>query len=459
MDIKLKTFFSIIGIAIFSIMFLVLYEIFRLYQVTTELSLIENQRYEMTLKADELRQSSDDLTKMARAYVITHDPHFKEDYYKILDIRDGKEPRPKNYEGIYWDLSPKVRKIMHPLQKRSSLESQMQKLPYSDFELQKLKESKINSDKLALLEQNAFEKSEKSKNLKVDTTVALLHSKEYFQAKENIMLPIDAFLTSVRERTRQKIVDAHHKIEIIYKEITILFILSVIILLSVIYVLRKKILEPIEYLHQAILAFRNNEKDIPKQKFYKDEIGQMIEQFFQMKEKIDEDNEKLRQLATTDSLTKIYNRRAFFEIANSFFTLAKRENIELSILILDIDFFKKINDTYGHVTGDRVLQHLVQVVQETLRKSDIFARYGGEEFIVLLPNTSLDAAQHVAQKIRQQVEKSPCHIDKTDIFITISIGCSAYKKDDNSLNEIILRADKALYIAKENGRNRVEALL
>jgi len=80
MDIKLKTFFSIIGIAIFSIMFLVLYEIFRLYQVTTELSLIENQRYEMTLKADELRQSSDDLTKMARAYVITHDPHFKEDY-------------------------------------------------------------------------------------------------------------------------------------------------------------------------------------------------------------------------------------------------------------------------------------------------------------------------------------------------------------------------------------------
>ena len=458
MDIKLKTFFTIIGIAIFSIMFLVLYEIFRLYQVTTALAFTEKQRYEMTLKADELRQSSDDLTKMARAYVITHDPHFKEDYYKILKIRNGEEPRPKDYEGIYWDLSPKIRKIMHPLQKPSSLESQMQKLPYSDFELKKLKESKINSDKLALLEQDAFAKSEKSKNLKLDTSIALLHSKEYFQAKENIMLPIDVFLTAVRKRTRQKIVDAHHKIDTIYKEIALLFIINIIILLLAIYVLRKKILAPIEYLHQAILAFRNNEKEIPKQKFYKDEIGQMIEQFFEMKEKIDQDNEKLRQLATTDPLTKIYNRRAFFEIANSFFTLAKREEIELSILILDIDFFKKVNDTYGHVAGDRILQHLAQVVQETLRKSDIFARYGGEEFIVLLPNTSLDAAQHVAQKIRQQVERTPCHIDDIDIFITISIGGSAYKKEDNSLNEIILRADKALYLAKENGRNRVEVL-
>ena len=457
MNISLKTFFSIIAIAIFSIMFLVLYEIYRLYEVTSKLSVIESQRFEMTLKADELRQSSDDLTKMARSYTVTKDPKYKEAYFKVLNIRDGKVARPKNYEGIYWDLSPEVRERLHPPQKPSSLESQMRQLPYSPYEFKKLKESKINSDKLALIEQKAFQMQDKEQSIK-SASIELLHSKRYNDAKEQIMLPIDQFLSSLQQRTHQEIIQTHKQIQKIYTEIAFLFTLSIIILLSVVYVLRKKILAPIEYLHNTILAFRNNEQNIKKEKFYKDEIGQMIEQFFQMKEKIDDDNEKLRQLATTDPLTQIYNRRAFFEIANSFFSLAKREKVELSIMILDIDFFKKINDTYGHLTGDKILQHLTKVVQTTLRKSDIFARYGGEEFIILLPNTNLDAAQNVAQKIRLEIERTPSHIDGRDIFITISIGCSSLRQDDSSLNEIILRADKALYKAKENGRNRVEAI-
>jgi diguanylate cyclase (GGDEF)-like protein len=457
MDIKLKTFFSLIGIAIFTIMFLVLYEIFRLYQVTTELSVIADQRYEMILKADELRQSSDDLTKMARSYMITQNQEYKDAYFRILNIRDGKEPRPKNYEGIYWDLPKGQRDILHPLEKNSSLEKAMQELPYSEYERQMLLEAKINSDELARLEQQAFE--DNRTDFTLPTSIALLFSPQYSLAKTKIMLPIDHFLTSIRQRTEHDIIKTHSKVNNIYKEITFLFFLSAILLFMVVYVLRKKVLKPIEYLHNTILAFKNNDANIQKQHFYQDEIGQMIEQFFQMKKRIDMDNEKLRHLATTDPLTKVYNRRAFFDIANSFFILAKRTDVHLSIMILDIDFFKKINDNYGHIIGDTVLQKLVGSVEEKLRESDIFARYGGEEFIVMLPHTDIDAAQHVAQKIRKAIEETPYNVDSKDIYVTISIGCSSYKREDSSLNEVILRADRALYKAKKNGRNRVEVII
>jgi diguanylate cyclase (GGDEF)-like protein len=456
MNIKLKTFFSLIGLAILFIMFLVLYEIVRLYNVTSKLSLIEHQRYKMTFKADELRQSSDDLTRMARTYLVTNDSQYKDAYFKILDIRNGIAPKPRHYEGIYWDLPAEMRDALHPPEKAISLEEEMKQLPYSKYELQKLKESKVHSDQLALVEIESFRK----KNLQTDSNATLskvLYSKDYHDMKAKIMLPIDQFLSSLRQRTYKEIQKTHLEIQSIYDEIIILFLLFFIIVLSVVYVLRKKILEPIEYLHKTILAFKNNEVNIKKRKFYQDEIGQVIEQFFRMKEKIDADNVKLHKLATTDPLTHIYNRRAFFDIANSFFSLVQRDKTQLAILILDIDYFKSINDTYGHVAGDKVLKHLVQTVQKCLRKSDIFARYGGEEFIILLPDADINAAQNVAQKIRTTVQNTPFIFKNGEqIPITVSIGCSQFQRDDTDLNDIIARADSALYAAKKNGRNRVE---
>jgi len=448
MNIKLKTFLIIIATLILTIMFLVLIEIYRLYQVTTDLAVIEHERYEMTLKADELRQSSDDLTRMARTYVITKDVKFKNIYYKILAIRNGKAQRPKFYEGIYWNLSKNNREKYHPLQDPKALDKEMSQLPYSSFEIEELKKAKDNSDELAKLEIQAF------KNLSID----ILYSPKYYMAKEKIMLPIDHFLSSLRKRTQKEIEQKNFLISQIYKEIFTLFFIAFITIIIVIYVTKRKILQPIEYLHSAILAFRENRTITKKKKFYKDEIGAMISEFFHMKTKISQDKEKLHKLATTDPLTQIYNRRAFFEIAQAFFSLSQRENHSLSILILDIDFFKKVNDTYGHIKGDQILKHLVETVHTTirLRKSDIFARYGGEEFIIMLANTGLKDAQKVAQKINTVVNNTPFIEDNLSIKTTISIGCSSISKIDTELNDIINRSDEALYKAKENGRNRVE---
>jgi len=236
MNIKLKTFLTIIATLILTIMFLVLLKIYRLYQITNTLSIIEHQRYEMTSKADELRQSSDDLTRMARTYVITKEMKYKDAYFKILAIRNGKTQRPKFYEGVYWDLSLKLRKKHHPLQNPKSLEEEMSKLPYSKSEMEELKKAKQNSDILAKLEIQAFK----------DLSVDILYSPEYYQAKEKIMFPIDCFLSSLRERTQEEIKQKNLQIKQIYKEIFVLFFIAFIIILIVIYVTKRKILQPIE---------------------------------------------------------------------------------------------------------------------------------------------------------------------------------------------------------------------
>ncbi|MDF1875858.1 GGDEF domain-containing protein, partial [Sulfurimonas sp. SAG-AH-194-I05] len=157
----------------------------------------------------------------------------------------------------------------------------------------------------------------------------------------------------------------------------------------------------------------------------------------------------------TDYLTNILNRRAFFEIADKMSQLAFRSKKTFSILILDIDFFKKVNDTYGHLVGDDILKHLVQNVLSEIRESDVFARFGGEEFIAFLSDTDEKGAFALAEKIRISIEATPYVDDTLCIPITVSIGASE-QRDEKVLASLIKRADEALYRAKDNGRNKVE---
>ncbi len=160
--------------------------------------------------------------------------------------------------------------------------------------------------------------------------------------------------------------------------------------------------------------------------------------------------EKLKKLATTDSLTGILNRYAFNKFLEEEIFRAERYGTNFSIVLFDIDNFKSINDTYGHLTGDKILKEIANLVNNTIRKSDVFARWGGEEFIILIPNGS--NVVQVAEKIRKIIENN-------NFFdlpkVTVSLGTTKYKKGD-TIDSIIKRADKALYNAKENGKNRVE---
>ncbi len=169
-------------------------------------------------------------------------------------------------------------------------------------------------------------------------------------------------------------------------------------------------------------------------------------------------NKQLNTLAATDPLTHIRNRRSFFDIAEKYYSIAARTKEPLSVMMIDIDYFKSVNDKYGHAVGDEVLKEFANVTKRQLRDSDLFARYGGEEFVIVLPNTGIEGAEKLADKIRQTIANHYLVTEKGEIQITISIGVSALNKQDTSLDDILSRADKALYRAKENGRNRIETM-
>jgi len=166
---------------------------------------------------------------------------------------------------------------------------------------------------------------------------------------------------------------------------------------------------------------------------------------------------ELKLLASTDPMTKLYNRRYFTKISQHYLSLAKRNKEEIALIMLDIDNFKKINDTYGHQVGDEVIISLVDILIDHKRKSDIICRYGGEEFVILLPNTSFEGARTVAENIRFDSENFILELPEGEgVRFTVSLGVSAIDLDkDDPMGVALKNADDALYKAKESGKNRV----
>ncbi len=163
---------------------------------------------------------------------------------------------------------------------------------------------------------------------------------------------------------------------------------------------------------------------------------------------------KVLQYATLDALTNLNNRRQFETRLKQEIAITKRQNNPLCAMMIDIDFFKKVNDTYGHASGDEVLRTVASVIKAQLRESDIPARYGGEEFAVLLPYTHIDEAKIVGERLRKAVEETTVSLDNLNINVTISMGLAEFRQDESG-EELFAQADKALYKAKESGRNRV----
>jgi diguanylate cyclase (GGDEF)-like protein len=166
--------------------------------------------------------------------------------------------------------------------------------------------------------------------------------------------------------------------------------------------------------------------------------------------------EELKKQAITDFLTGLFNRRYFFTLGSKEFSKSIRYHRPMSIAMFDIDFFKKVNDRYGHEAGDEVLISLSKNLKLNSRESDIFARYGGEEFIILMPETDCEQSFLAAERFRKIVQDTPIQVGEDMINITVSIGISSCGELDTikSIDELISKADQALYQAKRTGRNR-----
>lgn len=166
----------------------------------------------------------------------------------------------------------------------------------------------------------------------------------------------------------------------------------------------------------------------------------------------------LQRQAKTDPLTGVYNRRYLFEVGEREVARSQRLNLPLSVILFDLDHFKRINDTYGHLVGDRVLVHVARGVQRLLRSSDILARYGGEEFAILLPGLPLDRALTIAARIHTWMRSTPCKTDKHQVHVTGSFGVATLLPSMQTFSALLEVADDLLYRAKEHGRDRIETL-
>lgn len=169
---------------------------------------------------------------------------------------------------------------------------------------------------------------------------------------------------------------------------------------------------------------------------------------------IEKNIDYLYELATIDEKTGVYNHKFFRTVSEMELERARRGIGQLSLLIIDIDNFKKLNDTYGHFIGDKMLKRLGTVMKENTRKYDIVSRFGGEEFLILLPNTTIKRALIVCDRLRRKVQDDK---EMKRYLVTISGGLTEYQKND-SINRMQKRADKALYVAKRKGKNRIEIL-
>lgn len=164
----------------------------------------------------------------------------------------------------------------------------------------------------------------------------------------------------------------------------------------------------------------------------------------------------LLEMARYDSLTGAANRRYFFERAQQEFARARRRQAALSVVSFDIDGFKQINERYGHAAGDEVLKSLCAHSQSLLREAELFARIGGGEFAILMPDTSLHGAAHLAERLLRATAQSRLRYKEQDIGLSISMGVTTLKPSDQSIEDCLRRSDHAMYRAKQNGRNRVE---
>jgi diguanylate cyclase (GGDEF)-like protein len=200
----------------------------------------------------------------------------------------------------------------------------------------------------------------------------------------------------------------------------------------------------------SILTTQQSIKDINK-------MNEEIENRIILRTKtLEEIQQQLLEQVNKDSMTGLFNRKYFYDIATNLLSLVQKTNIEMLIIMLDIDDFKLINDTYGHFSGDEVICSIANLLRQSTRNSDICVRFGGEEFVIILPNTSLANGVKIAEKIRQSIEQNVVNINENQqIHYTISLGISKVEREDNSLEIALNKADILLYEAKRLGKNQI----
>ncbi|MCV6624368.1 MAG: GGDEF domain-containing protein [Cellvibrionaceae bacterium] len=382
------------------------YLIHDFYRLTHEIAKVENNRFDMVALANELQQSSDQLTFFAQNYVVTGKAQYLESFEQVLAIRDGTAPRPQDYHATYWNLNESERNSLHYGQESVALSKLMSQMPYSEAEFALLSLAQSQSDKLALIEQQAFALASSDK----EKAKALLFGPRYKEAKHSIMAPIDQFLILLNKRLANTLRALHQREESLARSLPILLGLNALLIASI---------------------------------------------FVMINVRFNQHHKELVSLSMKDHLTRINNRKYLSEYGPQYLQYHRRHGNSVCLALMDIDHFKKINDNFGHQVGDHILQHFCKIVGSRTRQSDTFVRYGGEEFVLLLPNMDSGQCEKFLNELCRLVAQENYIDRKHCIAYTVSIGW-VDSSNHYDLETMLQRADGAMYQAKQSGRNRAQ---
>ena len=308
------------------------------------------------------------------------------------------------------------------------------------------------SNELAVMEANAFKAAANGNYIQARK---ILYGKEYDDKRNQIRTAIKDFQTSVNNMAE---IEADHAKQIFNRMLfaTIALVFSTITAAIVSFVILAKKIKSISRLTAIAKEITNGDLDISITSDAKDELGDLTRSFAVMLNTIKGTATDLSYIAKTDALTQVANRHSFFLNSPSFFEFHIRLGNPIALLFLDIDDFKKVNDTYGHSFGDDVLKNFAMIISGAIRSFDILCRYGGEEFILLLSNTDQNNGIAVGKRIMEGIEQASFP-EKPGFKYTTSIGLySGIPQRNESVEEYINKADQAMYIAKKNGKNRIE---
>lgn len=411
-------------------------------------------RLQSFLLADELRQSSNDQTRMVRTYVATSDPHYKQQYEDVLAIRDGKLPRPPHYQNVYWDLILPGQLRPRVTGSAVSLLQRMRQAGFTAEEFALLEQAKAHSDALSRTEYAAMSLIETATPVTDavrNRATLMLQDTAYHQAKRAIMQPINTFYSRVETRT-QTAVEQRARIAMLLR---MLFVALCIVLLFTLWrayrTLNATLGGSANQLFERIARLGRGDfsSTIPVTPGMENSVMGWLSETQIKLSRIEAEREKL---AHFDVLTGLPNRAQLSEHLQFALHVAKRHSGHLALMFIDIDHFKDINDTLGHRVGDILLIELSRRLRQALREEDIVSRQGGDEFIVMLPDLDERSASLVAQKLLAAIGGS-YGIEHHDLSVTASIGIALYPADGEDLESLSKNADTAMYHAKQEGRN------
>ncbi|MES9904037.1 MAG: diguanylate cyclase [Sedimenticola sp.] len=449
-------------ILLFAMLMALAVVLWELVNASNQLANAEKQRYDSHALADELRQSSDDLTRMARTYVVTGDPSYEQYFREILAIRDGEQLRPDSYQGIYWDFITRSPTSTHntTLGRKISIIELMKEQGFTEREFEKLEVAKVRSDALVNLENRAmlavkgrfddgsgnFTVTDEP-NLKLARD--LLHGDAYHKAKAEIMTPIQEFFSMVESRTQGQVNSIKgEQQQLLWFSGGLVMLLIALCLGGYLYFSRG-ITHPLSRLLLWVHRMENGDYQLQAVDNHSgDELDKLTQAFAKMAGKISGQISKLNHLATHDVLTGAATMRLGEATLESFIANAKRTATKVGLIFMDLDGFKGINDTYGHAVGDQVLTAMVTRSRRVLRETDLICRVGGDEFICILPNFKAYAeVMLVAEKLGNALSEK-IEFDGGSLCPSVSMGMSVYPDDGDRMRGLIRKADESMYDMK-----------